>query len=80
MNCCECLSSDASEETISLKIHSHVFTTTGTCKQVKDKFMYVPIMGSLASMVQNSEICNSFQKPEPHKEGFYRDLNDGSYF
>lgn len=56
--------------------------TTGTYRQVpvQDKFMYVPIMGSLASMFRNSELCNSFLKAKPHQEGFYRDINDGSYF
>ena len=56
--------------------------TTGTYRQVpvNDKFMYVPIMGSLSSMFRNSELCNSFQKTKPHQEGFYRDVNDGSYF
>lgn len=56
--------------------------TTGTYRQlpVNDKFMYVPIMGSLASMFRNREICNSFQKAKPHEEGFYRHANDGSYF
>lgn len=38
--------------------------TTGTYMQVSvnDKFMYVPIIGSLSSMFRNSELCNSFQK------------------
>ncbi|KAK0153147.1 hypothetical protein N1851_005164 [Merluccius polli] len=56
--------------------------TTGTYRQVpvNDKFMYVPIMGSLSSMFRNSELCDSFQKTKPHQEGFYRDVNDGSYF
>lgn len=46
---------------------------------VNDKFMYVPIMGSLSSMFRNSELCNSFHKTK-HQEGFYRDVNYGSYF
>lgn len=47
---------------------------------VNDKFMYVPIMGSLSSMFRNSELCNNFQDAKPHQEVFYRDINDGSYF
>ncbi|XP_026018914.1 uncharacterized protein LOC113019411 [Astatotilapia calliptera] len=56
--------------------------TTGTYRQVpvNDKFMYVPIMGSLSSMFRNSELCSSFQKKKLNMEGLYRDLNDGSYF
>lgn len=56
--------------------------TTGTYRQVpvNDKFMYVPIMGSLSSMFRNSELCNCFQKAKPHQDGFYKDINDGVYF
>ncbi|XP_028310661.1 uncharacterized protein LOC114468147 [Gouania willdenowi] len=56
--------------------------TTGAYRQVpvNDKFMYVPIMGSLSSMFQNSELCSSFMKAKIHQEGLYRDANDGSYF
>lgn len=55
---------------------------TGTYRQVpvNDKFMYVPIRGSLTSMFSNGELCNSFQEVKPHQEGFYRDISDGSYF
>lgn len=53
---------------------------TGTCLYVPVKFMYVPIMGSLSSMFRNTEVCNNFQKAKPHKDGFYRDVNDGTYF
>ncbi|XP_042070926.1 uncharacterized protein LOC106632482 [Haplochromis burtoni] len=56
--------------------------TTGTYRQVpvNDKFMYIPIMGSLSSMFRNGELCSSFQKTKLNMEGLYRDLNDGSYF
>lgn len=36
-------------------------------------------MGSLSSMFRNREVCESFQKAKL-KEGFYTDVNDGSYF
>ena len=56
--------------------------TTGLYRQVpvNDKFMYVPIMGSLSSMFKNTELCNSFQRAKQHQEGFYRHVNDGAYF
>lgn len=55
---------------------------TGTYRQVlvNDKFMYVPIMGSLSSMFRISELCSIFQKAKPHQEGFYRDIDHNSYF
>lgn len=56
--------------------------TTGTYRQVpvNNKFMYVPIIGSITSMFRNSELCSNFQQAKPYQEGFYRDINDGSYF
>lgn len=56
--------------------------TTGTYRQVpvNDKFMYLPITGSLSSMFRNSELCSIFQKAKAHQEGYYRDINDCSYF
>lgn len=43
--------------------------TTGAYTQVpvNDKFMFVPIIGSLSSMFRNSALCNSFQKAKPHQ-------------
>lgn len=51
-----------------------------TMTPVNDKFMYVPIIGSLSSMFRNSALCNSFQKAKPHQDGFYSEITDGSYF
>lgn len=55
---------------------------TGTYRQVpvNDKFMYVPIRGSLSSMFSNKELCNSFTEVKLQQEGLYRDISDGSYF
>ncbi|XP_056466516.1 uncharacterized protein LOC130405457 [Gadus chalcogrammus] len=70
------------EYILGLRFDTRRDRTTGTYRQVpvNDKFMYVPIMGSLSSMFRNRELSNSFQKTKPHQEGFYRDVNDGSYF
>lgn len=56
--------------------------TSGIYRQVpvNDKVMYVPIMGSLSSMFRNREVCEAFQRAKSHQEGFYTDVNDGSYF
>lgn len=56
--------------------------TTGVYNQipVTDKFVYVPILGTLKSMFKNSELCESFLQVKQHKEGVYKDICDGSYF
>ena len=55
---------------------------TGLYSQVpvNDKFMYVPILGTLESMFTNRELCNCFQQVKLHEDGIFRDINDGSYF
>lgn len=70
------------EHVLGVRFDARRDRTTGTYRQVliNDKFMYVPILGSLSSMFSNSELCNSFQEVKPHQEGFYRDISDGSYF
>ncbi len=56
--------------------------TTGLYSQVpvNDKFIYVPILGTLESMFTNSELCHFFQQVKSHQDGIYKDINDGSYF
>lgn len=56
--------------------------STGVYSQVpvNDKFMYVPILGSLESMFTNQELSNCFQQVKHHKDGIFKDINDGSYF
>lgn len=68
------------EHVLGVRFDIHRDKTTGTYRQVpvNDKFMYVSIMGSLSSMFRNSELYNNFQKAKPHKDGFYRDVNDGT--
>lgn len=56
--------------------------TTGVYCQVPitDKFVYVPILGTLQSLFKNSEICDAFLQPKEHEKGIYRDICDGSLF
>jgi len=56
--------------------------TTGVYNQipVTDKFVYVPILGTLKSMFKNSEICECFLQAKQEEEGFFKDICDGSYF
>ncbi len=56
--------------------------TTGLYSQVpvNDKFIYVPILGTLESMFTNSELSHFFQQVKSHQDGIYKDINDGSYF
>lgn len=56
--------------------------TTGVYSQVPvtDKFVYVPILGTLKSMFKNSELCDSFLQPKQHENGIYRDICDGTLF
>lgn len=56
--------------------------TTGVYCQVPitDKFVYVPILGTLKSLFKNSEICEAFLQPKQNEKGIYRDICDGSHF
>ena len=56
--------------------------TTGVYSQipVNDKFVYVPILGTLESMFTNRELSNCFQQVKLHEDGIFKDINDGSYF
>ena len=51
--------------------------TTGVYNQipVTDKFVYVPILGTLKSMFRNSELCKSFLQDKQQQESIF-----GSYF
>lgn len=55
---------------------------TGVYSQipVTDKFVYVPILGTLKSIFKNAELCEAFLQAKQHEEGIYRDICDGSYF
>lgn len=55
--------------------------TTGVYNQipVTDKFVYVPILGTLKSMFKNSDLCECFLQDKQHEEGIYKDICDGSY-
>ena len=55
---------------------------TGVYSQipVTDKYMYVPILGTLKSIFKNSEIIECFLQEKPSKTGMYQDINDGLYF
>ena len=50
--------------------------TTGVYNQipVTDKFVYVPILGTLKSMFKNSEICESFLQAKQEEESIFKDL------
>lgn len=56
--------------------------TTGIYSQfpVTDKYMYVPILGTLKSIFKNGEIRKSFLEEKLSEKGIYKDINDGSYF
>ncbi|XP_007566221.1 uncharacterized protein LOC103147693 [Poecilia formosa] len=47
---------------------------------VTDKFVYMPILGTLKSIFRNTDLCEGFLQPKFHEEGIYKDLCDGSYF
>ncbi len=51
--------------------------TTGLYSQVpvNDKFIYVPILGTLESMFTNSELSHFFQQVKSHQDGIYKDIN-----
>lgn len=53
--------------------------TTGVYSQipVTDKFVYVPILGTLKSIFKNTELCEPFLKAKKHEQGIYRDICDG---
>lgn len=55
--------------------------TTGIYSQVpvNDKFMYVPILGTLKSLFTNQELRSCFHQGKSHEDGIYGDINDGSY-
>ncbi len=50
--------------------------TTGLYSQVpvNDKFIYVPILGTLESMFTNSELSHFFQQVKSHQDGIYKDI------
>lgn len=56
--------------------------TTGVYSQipVNDKFVYVPIIGTLKSMFKNNELSEAFLQAKQNEKGFYRDISDGSLF
>lgn len=39
---------------------------------VNDKFMYVPILGTLESMFTNQELCNCFQQVKLHEDNIFQ--------
>lgn len=56
--------------------------TTGVYHQipVTDKFVYVPILGTIKSMFRNCELNEFFLQTKQQTEGIYRDVCDGQYF
>ncbi|XP_041823596.1 uncharacterized protein LOC121628577 [Melanotaenia boesemani] len=56
--------------------------TTGVYSQipVTDKYMYVPILGTLNSIFKNSEIRECFLQEKCRKIETYSDISDGLYF
>lgn len=47
---------------------------------VTDKYMYVPILGTLKSIFKNKDVRESFLEDRQSTNGVYKDINDGSYF
>lgn len=56
--------------------------TTGVYSQVPvtDKYMNVPILGTLKSIFKSSDIRECFLQEKHHVTGTYKDINDGIYF
>ncbi|KAF7651237.1 hypothetical protein LDENG_00113750, partial [Lucifuga dentata] len=56
--------------------------TSGVYSQVPvtDKYMYVPILGTLKSIFKNSYVRDSFLQDKQCERGIYKDISDGSYF
>lgn len=54
---------------------------TGTYDQVvvTDKFAYVPILGTLQSILRNPNLSDMFMSSHTPKDGVYFDLKDGLY-
>lgn len=54
---------------------------TGTYDQVvvTDKFAYVPILGTLQSILRNPNLSDMFISSHTPKDGVYFDLKDGLY-
>lgn len=69
------------EYVLGVRYDVHKDKTTGLYGQVpvNDKFVYVPILGTLKSMFTNSELCHFFQQVKSQQDGIYRDINDGLY-
>ena len=61
---------------------THINRTTGVYSQipVTDKYIYVPILGTMKSIFKNSEIRECFLQEKHCKKGTYKDINDGFYF
>ncbi|KAK0151868.1 hypothetical protein N1851_006762 [Merluccius polli] len=55
--------------------------TTGVYSQVpvNDKFMYVPILGTLESMFTNKELSACFQQVKAHEDGIFKDITMQRY-
>ncbi|XP_030601542.1 uncharacterized protein LOC115791568 [Archocentrus centrarchus] len=69
------------EHVLGVRYDTRLDKTTGVYSQipVNDKFMYVPILGTLDSLFTNQELSTCFQQVKCHEDGIYRDINDGSY-
>lgn len=70
------------EYVLGVRLDTRKNRTTGVYSQIQvtDRYMYVPILGTLRSIFKNKDIRECFFQEKPFDEGIYKDINDGLYF
>ena len=70
------------EFVLGVRMDTRTDRTTGAYSQipVTDKYTYVPILGTLKSILKNSESRECFLQEKHCKNGVYKDINDGLYY
>ena len=70
------------EYVLGVRLDTRRNRSTGVYSQipVTNKYMYVPLLGTLKSIFKNKDIRECYFQGKPYEEGTYRDISDGSYF